>query len=72
MLPVSETADQQAKTKTIKFAPSPIMSTYLVAMVVGTAPSFSFFNFTSFIHYLFLLLFCLFGANGYVQVSSTT
>eukprot|EP00026_Physarum_polycephalum_P002309 Phypoly_transcript_02315.p1 GENE.Phypoly_transcript_02315~~Phypoly_transcript_02315.p1 ORF type:complete len:885 (+),score=198.44 Phypoly_transcript_02315:95-2656(+) len=35
MLPVSETADAQAKTKTIKFAPSPIMSTYLVAMVVG-------------------------------------
>lgn len=35
MLPVSETEDKEAKTKTITFAPSPIMSTYLVAMVVG-------------------------------------
>lgn len=35
MLPVSETKDDAANTKTIKFAPSPIMSTYLLAFVVG-------------------------------------
>jgi puromycin-sensitive aminopeptidase len=35
MLPVSETVNKEANTKTLKFAPSPIMSTYLVAFVVG-------------------------------------
>lgn len=35
MLPESETVNEHAKTKTVKFAPSPIMSTYLLAMVIG-------------------------------------